>query len=71
TGAFEKFLRATEIDPEYASAHFNKALALQMMNRAADAADAFQRYLDLRPDAGNAGQVRAQIEELRAGATNN
>jgi len=70
-GAMAQFNRATEIDTEYAAAHFNKALALQMINRATDAADAFQRYLELRPDAENAGQIRAQIEELRASATNN
>ncbi len=69
-GAMEKFIRATELDPEYPNAHFNKAIAFQMLSRAGDAADAFQRYLDLVPDAGNAGQVRAQIEELRASANN-
>ena len=69
-GAVAKYMRATEFDPGYANAHFNEALALQGLNRAGDAADAFQRYLDLRPDAGNAEQVRALIEQLRASATN-
>ena len=68
-GAIAKYARATELDPENANAHFNKALVLETLDRAGDAADEFQRYLDLKPDAENAAWVRAQIEELRADAT--
>jgi tetratricopeptide (TPR) repeat protein len=69
-GAIKKYTRATELDPEYVDAILKKAQLLRLLSRAAEAADAFQRYLDLKPNAQDAEQVRERIEELRADATN-
>jgi hypothetical protein len=49
--------------------HIQQGACSPNLNRAGDAADAFQRYLDLKPDAGNAELVRARTERLRPDAT--
>jgi tetratricopeptide (TPR) repeat protein len=65
-GAIAQFAHAREINPKDPKVQLNYAIALKMLGKPADAADAFERFLDLRPDAANADQVRAEIAALRA-----
>jgi tetratricopeptide (TPR) repeat protein len=64
--AIEKFKRAAVLDSDYSDAHFNLAVAYKLLERNAEAAAAFERYLALNPDAANAADVRAEIANLRA-----
>ncbi|MBP8129507.1 MAG: tetratricopeptide repeat protein [Candidatus Hydrogenedentes bacterium] len=61
--AFETALRLRQ---DYPAAHYNLGLTYTNMNRAAEAVRHFEQYLALLPDAEDAGQVRAWIEELRS-----
>ena len=59
------FREALELDERHAPAHFNLALALVQLERRAEALEAFERYLSLRPDAPDAADVREAIERIR------
>jgi tetratricopeptide (TPR) repeat protein len=50
--------------PDCASVYFDRALANAARRRSADAARDFGRYLELRPDAEDAGPVRAYAARL-------
>jgi tetratricopeptide (TPR) repeat protein len=52
--------RALALDPDLASAHFNRALALERLDRPDDAADAFKRALATAPD-GWSDEIRERI----------
>ncbi len=59
------FRRAVEIKPDYAQAHQQLAFALLGTGDLKGAGNALQRYLELRPDAPDAADMRAVLEGLR------
>jgi tetratricopeptide (TPR) repeat protein len=61
TRALESATRAVEIDPRLAEAQFNRALALERLDRDADARAAWQRYLEIDGASGWADEVRARL----------
>ncbi len=46
--------------------HFRRGACLERLGRPLDAAAAYRRYLELAPDAGDAGRVRADVDRLEA-----
>jgi LysM repeat protein len=65
-GAIEAFEQALETNPRSAAAHFE--LGILNAEKAADPAAAiyhYQKYLQLRPDAGNFEAVQGQIVRLK------
>jgi tetratricopeptide (TPR) repeat protein len=63
--AEQAFQEALAIDPAYAPAHYNLALVYVRGQRDKDAIGHFERYLELRPDAPDAEEVRTWIAEWR------
>ena len=63
--AMSAFREAIGHDENYAPAWYNLGLAAVAQDDKRTAAEAFDRYLALRPDAADAAQVRAWIVELR------
>ncbi|MDX1388541.1 MAG: tetratricopeptide repeat protein [Acidobacteriota bacterium] len=56
------FRKAIEIKPEMAEAHRSLASTLVQTDRSAEAAEHYRRYLELRPDAPDADEIRGHIE---------
>jgi len=66
--AVEAFRRAIQSDPQHRNAHYNLGVVLAHdLNDPAGAITAYERYLELAPDAPNSGEVRRSLEELRRG----
>jgi len=63
TEAVAAFEKAVEISPEMATAHRGVASSLVQLDRTSDAVPHFRRYLELRPDAEDADEIRATIED--------
>lgn len=66
--AMKEYRKALEIRPNHPTAHRNLGVVLSadLKDRAGGARE-FERYLELAPNAPDAGQVRAQIDKLKAG----
>jgi tetratricopeptide (TPR) repeat protein len=64
--AAEAFTRAIEILPTWGNAHYNRALARLEIGRQEEAVNDLVAYVDLHPDAPDAGAVQHQIDQLRA-----
>ncbi len=62
--AIKAFRRAVEIKPDYAKAHLHLAYALLRTGDLAGARKAFERYLELEPQAPEAAEVRGFVENL-------
>lgn len=65
--AVAAFEEAVRLDAGYAMAYYNLGLAQTARGDAERAARAFQAYLELRPDAEDAEEVRGWLGELAAG----
>jgi tetratricopeptide (TPR) repeat protein len=74
-GAETAFKKAIELDPTYADAYYQLGLVLigratvgadAKMNAPAGTADAFQKYLSLKPDGANAEPAKAMLESMGA-----
>ena len=61
--AAEAFGTALEIDPAFADAERNLAVALDQLGRGDEAVLHFRRYLELRPDAPDSQQISEWIRE--------
>ncbi|NQU60567.1 MAG: tetratricopeptide repeat protein [Rhodospirillales bacterium] len=48
--AAESYRQATEADPDFAEAHYNLGVVLQLLGNAENAADAFRRAISIKPD---------------------
>ena len=59
------FHQALSLDDSHAPTHFNLALLLVQLERRDEAIASFERYMELRPDAADAAEVREAIERLR------
>jgi tetratricopeptide (TPR) repeat protein len=65
--ALREYKKALEINPDHAMGHLNSAIVLAYdMNDRAHAVKEFEKYLQLAPNAPNAGQIRQEIEKLKA-----
>ncbi len=64
--AVDAFRKAIEIKPDYAKAHQQLAFALLGTGDLGGAAKSFERYLELEPDAEDAGTVRALLDGLKS-----
>ncbi|MAE64518.1 MAG: hypothetical protein CMJ18_09640 [Phycisphaeraceae bacterium] len=69
-GQFEKAAgcleQALSADPVYADAHYNLACLLEKMDRAADAARHWRRYVGLDPDSEWADEARRRLDSYGA-----
>jgi superkiller protein 3 len=63
--AVEAFRKATEINPEYAPAYQQLAFALLGTGDMQGTREALQRYVELRPDAADAADMKAMIDSLK------
>ncbi|MFP3939593.1 MAG: tetratricopeptide repeat protein [Thermoanaerobaculia bacterium] len=62
--ALQSVERVLEADPAHARAHHLKGLVLLELRRTEAAREALERYLELAPDAWDAADVRALLEDL-------
>lgn len=62
--AAECFRKVLSVDPAFADAHKNLATALLNLNQRDESLEHFRSYLDLRPDAEDAGQIQALVDHL-------
>ena len=63
--AFKDYNKAIKLDPENADAYYHRGLAFRRLNQKIEAADDFNKYLEIRGDKdGFADKVRQWIKEL-------
>ncbi len=62
--AVKAFKKAVEIDPKYAQAHRELGYALVQQGDFPGAVAQFKQYLDLSPNATDAGEVKAMVRQL-------
>ncbi len=64
--AVKEYRKALEIDPNHPFAHMNLGIVYAFdLNDKTQAIKEFEKYLQLAPNAQNAGQVRQQIQRLK------
>ena len=61
-GALAQYRRALQANPKYAAAWRGVGLVYERLGDKNAARIAYQRYLQLAPDASDAGEVRARLE---------
>jgi cytochrome c-type biogenesis protein CcmH/NrfG len=67
--AVEHFKKGTEIDPTHLMAHKNLGIVLAYdLRKYNEAADYFEKYLQLAPNAPDRAQIEGIVKELRATA---
>lgn len=59
--AIDSYDRAIRLDPDYAEAHYSKAVALQAQNRLAEALLSYDRAIRAKPDYADAYYYRASL----------
>ncbi len=65
--ALQEYQAALKINARHANAYRNTGVVLANdLHRNAEAAKAFQKYLEIAPDAPDAGQIQAEIQSLKA-----
>lgn len=65
--AIEEFRKAIKINPNHVNAHRNSGVVLSRgLNRPAEAALEFEKYLALAPNAPDAAEVRQLVQQLKA-----
>jgi cytochrome c-type biogenesis protein CcmH/NrfG len=65
--AVEHFKKGIEIDPTHLTAHRNMGIVLAFdLNKYGEAADYFEKYIELAPTAPDRAQTESIIKELRA-----
>jgi lipoprotein NlpI len=62
--AAASFQKATELDPNWANAHFNAGLAFSKARRPDLTAEHFQAFLKLAPQAPERGEVQSILRTL-------
>jgi tetratricopeptide (TPR) repeat protein len=65
-GAIQSFERAIQQAPGEPDFHLSHAYALEKAARPADALAAYQRFLELQPDAPQADKIKARVAQLTA-----
>lgn len=56
-----EFRRATEVEPSYADGYYELGVCMESDREYAGAVDAFQKYLQLKPDAGERQAISDRI----------
>lgn len=65
--AVEEYRKALKINPNHLYGHLNLGVVLAYdLNDSANAIKEFEKYLELAPNAPNAGQIRQEIQRLKA-----
>jgi tetratricopeptide (TPR) repeat protein len=65
--ALEEYKRALKFNPRHANAYRNTGVVLANdLHRNAEAAKAFEKYLEIYPGAPDAAQIQVQIQSLKA-----
>src|SRR5512143_1512895 len=65
--AVELYQKAIKLDPKFPNAHRNLGVVLSAdLHKNAEGAKEFKKYLELKPDAPDAAQLRQMILELEA-----
>ena len=65
--AVELYQKAIKIDPKFPNAHRNLGVVLSAdLHKNAEGAEELKKYLELKPDAHDAAQLRQMILELEA-----
>jgi predicted Zn-dependent protease len=62
--ARERYERSAELDPTYPDPFRQLGLLYYQQNENARAREAFQRYLELKPDAADAGRIKEYLAEI-------
>jgi tetratricopeptide (TPR) repeat protein len=66
--AVEQYRKALKIDPNFPNGHRNLGVVLAFdLNKKPEAVKELNRYLELAPNAPDAGEVRQKIQELKSG----
>jgi cytochrome c-type biogenesis protein CcmH/NrfG len=66
--AVEEYRKALKIDPNHINANRNMGVVLAFdLNDKKGAAKAFERYLELAPNAQDVGEIRQLVQNLKAG----
>lgn len=64
--AIEEYKKASQIDPKHPMARMNAGVVYAFdLGRNAEAIKSFEKYLELAPNAPNAGQIRQEISRLK------
>jgi tetratricopeptide (TPR) repeat protein len=65
--ALDEFRKAIKTNPNHVIAHRNSGVVLSRgLNRPAEAAREFEKYLELAPNAHDAGEIRQLVQQLKA-----
>ncbi len=68
--AIEEYRKALKINPDHLNAHRNSGVVLAFdLKKPAEAAREFEKYLELAPNAPDAGEIRQLVQQLKAGKT--
>ena len=64
--AIEEYRKAIKVNPRHPMAYMNSGVVLAYdLNRKAEAKKAFEKYLELAPNAPNAAQIREELQKLQ------
>lgn len=65
--ALEEYGKALKLNPRHPNAHRNSGVVLAFdLNRRSEGIKAFEKYLEVFPAAPDAGQIRQEIQSLKA-----
>jgi tetratricopeptide (TPR) repeat protein len=66
--AVEQYRKALNVDPNFPNGHRNLGVVLAFdLNKKPEAIKEFNRYLEIAPNASDAGEIRQKVQELTSG----
>ena len=64
--AIEEYQKASKYDPRHPMAHMNSGVVYAFdLGKKSEAVKSFEKYLELAPNAPNAGEIRQQVQQLK------